>query len=258
MEHITSRKNNIITHLRALGSDRTYRHEQGLFLCDGQKLLEEALQCGASIDCVLWGENAGVPLPAGISQFTCPDELLQYASPLKNTVGPVFAARMSLDTARNELKNLIVLENVQDPGNVGTVVRTADAMGISAVVLLGECADVYNPKTVRSTMGAIFRQTILEVDRKGLRELLSRNNMKLYGAALTDCAKDIRKLELSRAAVAIGSEGRGLSEEMLAVCDEQLIIPMQPDSESLNAAVAASLVMWEMRRNNGEGRICLR
>ena len=146
------------------------------------------------------------------------------------------------------LKNAIVLENVQDPGNVGTVIRTANAFGIGAVLLVGACADLYNPKTVRATMGAIFRQRVEQLSVDEMKALLCENALPLYGAALSDGARDIRQAELRQAAVAIGSEGNGLSRELLALSDGQIIIPMTPESESLNAGVAASVVMWEMTR----------
>jgi TrmH family RNA methyltransferase len=146
------------------------------------------------------------------------------------------------------LSNAIVLENVQDPGNVGTVIRTANAFRIDAVILTGACADLYQPKTVRATMGAIFRQKVLRIEREYLGDFLRDQGLPLYGAALSDQAQDLRGLPLQHVAVAIGSEGQGLSRELLALCDGELIIPMNPDSESLNAAVAASIVMWEMAR----------
>ena len=134
------------------------------------------------------------------------------------------------------------------PGNVGTAIRTANALGMDAVVLTGACADLYGPKTVRATMGALFRQPVLTCATDELMQLLRANGLKLYGAALTDTAQDLRRVPLTPAAVAIGSEGRGLSAELLAQCDGQIIIPMQPGAESLNAAVAAAVVMWEIAR----------
>ena len=141
-----------------------------------------------------------------------------------------------------------MLEGVQDPGNVGTVIRTANALGMDAVVLTGACADLYGPKTVRAAMGALLRQPVLTCTLDELMQLLRANGLKLYGAALTDTAQDLRCVPLTPAAVAIGSEGRGLSAQLLAQCDGQIIIPMQPGAESLNAAVAAAVVMWEIAR----------
>ncbi len=167
---------------------------------------------------------------------------------MKNSPGPLFAAAIRGCGKPGRLRNAIVLENVQDPGNVGTVIRTANALHIDAVILTGSCADLYQPKTVRATMGAIFRQKVLRVERDYLGGFLRDQQLPLYGAALSEDARDLRGLSLKNAAVAIGSEGQGLSEELLRLCDGQLIIPMNPDSESLNAAVAASIVMWEMAR----------
>jgi TrmH family RNA methyltransferase len=98
-------------------------------------------------------------------------------------------------------------------------------------------------------MGAIFRQNVFTCSVEELETLLKRSDLPLYGAALTEKARDVRTVDLSRAAVAVGSEGRGLSEAFLSRCDGEIIIPMQPDSESLNAAVAASVLMWEIARS---------
>lgn len=252
MERITSRKNRIISHLRSLGGDGAFRREAGEFLCDGEKLLREALSSGAELRHVLWAEEAAFPLPDGIRQYVCPQELVQYVSPLKNSAGPVFSVGLRHIEPKGPLTSAIVLENVQDPGNVGTVVRTAAAMGIGAVILVGGCADPWGPKTVRSTMGAAFRQPVMETDINGLMDFLAEKDLKLFGAALSQGAADIRTVDVRGLAVAIGSEGRGLSRELLERCAGQLIIPMEPDSESLNAAVAASIAMWEIYRKTRE------
>lgn len=252
MERITSRKNRIISHLRSLGGDGALRREAGEFLCDGEKLLREAQASGAELRHVLWAEEPAFPLPEGTRQYVCPRELVQYASPLKNSAGPVFSVGLRPIAPKEPLPSAIVLENVQDPGNVGTVIRTAAAMGIGAVILVGGCADPWGPKTVRSTMGAAFRQPVLETDIDGLMDFLAEKGLKLFGAALSQGAADIRTVEARGLAVAIGSEGRGLSRELLERCAGRLIIPMEPDSESLNAAVAASIAMWEIYRKARE------
>ena len=249
METVTSRKNKIITHFRSVANDREYRGVCREFVCDGEKTLHEALEFGAELVNVLWKDHPGnIELPEDVRQFIAPSELFEYASPLKSSPGPAFTVRMPDHGTDLRPERVIVLENVQDPGNVGTVLRTANAFGIDAVILVGACADVYNPKTVRSSMGAIFRQRVLSMNISELAEFCDRNYLPLFGAALSDKAADIRNAELHRSAVAVGSEGRGLSAELLSVCGGELIIPMQPHSESLNAAVAASLIMWEMSR----------
>ena len=208
MEKITSRKNRMIAELRELGRSAEVRREKGAFLCDSPKLLQEALLCGAEISSVFWKEGGAEPLPVSVQeQYLLPADLFEYASPMVSSPGPLFVCAMPLAFSAAAPRNAIVLENVQDPGNVGTVIRTANALGIGAVLLVGACADLYHPKTVRATMGAIFR-----------------------------CC-----------ACAVGSEGSGLSRELIDLCSREVIIPMQPESESLNAAVAASIIMWEMR-----------
>ena len=249
MEIITSRKNAYIRHLRQLGSDGAYRRERGEFLCDGVKTLREALSFGARVTSVLWKEQPeSVDDLACPAQYCAPGELFDYASPLKNSPGPLFTVAMRGCGKLGKLNNAIVLENVQDPGNVGTVIRTANAFGVGAVLLVGDCADPWHPKTVRATMGAVFRQPILQMERDFLADYLKDMELPLFGAALDPVARDLRSLDVKQVAVAVGSEGRGLSAELLALCREKLIIPMKPDSESLNAAVAASVIMWEMAR----------
>ena len=246
MEVLTSRKNPLIARLRALGTDRAFREAQGEYLCDGIKLLREALLWNAEITAVLWAEE---PSLAEISapQYRVPKELLDYVSPMKNAPGVVFSVRMKSWPMSAPGRTLVV-ETIQDPGNLGTILRTANALGMDSVLLTGDCADVYNPKTVRAAMGAVFRQRFHVLNRAALRRILDENGMKLYGAALSDQSADIRRMDLKNAAVAIGSEGQGLSGELLALCDGELIIPMSGQCESLNAAVAAAIVMWELGR----------
>ena len=142
----------------------------------------------------------------------------------------------------------MVLDGVQDPGNVGTILRTADAFWSDGLFLVNACADLYNPKTVRASMGAVFRCPVWICTPERLRALLSVSGLALYGAALREDTVDARRADYTRAAVAIGSESRGLSPELLALCDQTLKIPMSEHCESLNAAAAAAVLLWEMAR----------
>ena len=249
VETITSRKNTYIRHVRLLASDGAYRREQGEYLCDGMKTLREALAFGARVTSVLWKDMPEeIELPEGARCYLAAKDLFDYASPMQNSPGPLFTVAIRGCGKPGRLRNAIVLEGVQDPGNVGTVIRTANALGIDAVLLTGACADLYHPKTVRATMGAIFRQKVLEMELPYVKDFLQDMGLPLYGAALDERAADVRQVELRHAAVAVGSEGRGLSRELLEKCDGTVIIPMEPDSESLNAAVAAAILMWEIRK----------
>lgn len=249
METLTSRQNEYIRRLKKLAADNGFRREQGEYVCDGLKLLREALNYNAQVTGVLW-KNRAEELTGleGTKQYIAGNELFDYASEMKNSPGPLFTVKIPGNVYNIPLRRVIILENVQDPGNVGTVIRTANAFGMDAVILTGDCADLYNPKTVRSTMGAIFRQSVLRLSLSETRELLDKNCLRLYGAALHRDSVLLTDAELDGTAVAIGSEGRGLSEALLDMCAGTVVIPMQPDSESLNAAVAASVIMWELSK----------
>ena len=142
----------------------------------------------------------------------------------------------------------VVLDGVQDPGNVGTVLRTLDAFDADGLLLTGGCADPFGPKTVRASMGAVFRRPVWSVTPEELGDLQRRSGIPLYGAALRPDAMDARQADYSRCALAIGSEGRGLSREVLDLCDKTVLIPMSPRCESLNAAIAAAVLLWESWR----------
>ena len=116
--------------------------------------------------------------------------------------------------------------------------------------LVNACADLYNPKTVRATMGAVFRCPVWTCDGEELRELLTRSGLPLYGAALRSDTVDARSVDYARCAIAIGSEGRGLSAELLDLCDQTIMIPMSDHCESLNAAIAATVLLWEAARGD--------
>ena len=251
METITSRENAKIKYACAVRDSEKQRAADGLFFAEGPKLcLELAKSCTPR---AMYATAAALAKTPELAQFDPAEIAPHVAEKLSGTksnqgVFALFETPVppadTLDTARR----ILMLEGVQDPGNVGTVIRTANALGMDAVVLTGACADLYGPKTVRAAMGALFRQPVLTCATDELMQLLRANGLKLYGAALTDTAQDLRCVPLTPAAVAIGSEGRGLSAQLLAQCDGQIIIPMQPGAESLNAAVAAAVVMWEIAR----------
>ena len=251
MEQITSRKNPLITHIRKLTGDRAYRRECGEFLGDGVKLLEEALKWNAPINCVVCTAGTALPaLPEGVRVVEVPEDVMGSISPMKAPQGALFLCRIPEQETGEKLpgQRYLVLDGVQDPGNVGTIWRTADALGADGLLLLDGCADPWNHKTVRATMGACFRLPVYEVQRQELPTLLERSALPLYATALREDTLDLREADLTRCAVVIGSEGRGVSQEVLAMSEKTLKIPMRERCESLNAAAAATVVLWEMVR----------
>lgn len=251
MEQITSRKNPLITHIRKLMGDRSCRRECGEFPGDGVKLLAEAVRWNAPLTCVVYTEGTDIPkLPEGVRAVQVPEDVMQSISPMKAPQGALFLCRMGAQEIPEKLTGprWLVLDGVQDPGNVGTIWRTADALGADGLLLTDGCADPWNHKTVRATMGACFRLPVYEVQRQDLPALLERSALPLYATALREDTLDLRDADLSRCAVIIGSEGRGVSEELLAMSEKTLKIPMRDRCESLNAAAAATVVLWEMAR----------
>ncbi len=251
MEQITSRKNPLITHIRKLTSDRAYRRECGEFPGDGVKLLAEAVRWHADLTSVVHTAGTQLPqLPDSVRVVEVPRDVMGSISPMKAPQGALFLCRMPEQDVPDKLdgQRYLVLDGLQDPGNVGTIWRTADALGADGLILTGDCADPWNSKTVRATMGACFRLPVYEVERQALPPLLERSDLPLYATALQEDTVDLRDADLNRCAVVIGSEGQGVSQTVLSMSEKTLKIPMRQRCESLNAAAAAAVVLWEMSR----------
>jgi len=245
MERIAGRRNPLCVHFKKLGIDKAYRESCREFLCDGLKLLEDAENAGAEIVSVLTSSHLPFPLPVDTRVYMTDSGIINSISPLKNAQKVLFSCRMPRFTERDIIAG-VLLDGVQDPGNVGTIVRTANAFGIKDVLLTGSCADIYNPKTIRATMGAVFRQNIRYMTFSELC-LLKDKGIRFVGASLSDNSKDFRDISLRDCVIAIGSEGRGLSEQILTLCEEKVMIPICPMSDSLNAAVAAAILLWSTK-----------
>ncbi len=251
MEMITSRTNPLCTHFRKLASSRAYREEAGEFLCDSPKLLQEAALWGAGVRTVLYTQGADVSrAPEGCRLVPVSEGVMRAVSPMETPQGVVFSCAIPRRDTPETLEpgRYLLLDGVQDPGNVGTMLRTADAFGWTVFLLPG-CAGLYNPKTVRAAMGVHFRSAVYRDSLDHAAGLVKAAGLPLYAAALAKDALDLRQADLHRCAVVIGSEGRGVSPAALALCGRAVKIPMSGTCESLNAAAAAAVVLWEGARN---------
>lgn len=247
-ELITSRTNPLMTHIRKLASSRSYRREHGEYIGDGVKLLEEAVKWGAPLTTVVYTKGTTLPpLKDGVRVVEVPEDLMRSISPMEAPQGALFAARLPEQALPGALdgNRYLALEGVQDPGNVGTILRTADAYEADGVILLEGCADLYNPKTVRSTMGALFRIKAWSTTLEQLCPVLRSAGLPLMGAALREDTVDARNADLGHGVILIGSEGKGLTDAALSACDKTIRIPMSQRCESLNAAIAAATLLWE-------------
>ena len=235
--------------MKRLGESSAYRAERGEFMLEGAKLLTDAAANGAEIREILYCGDRPQGAFGNAAMQEVSRDIIEYVSVQKTPQDVVFRAAIPARKGEPELSGAVILENIQDPGNVGTMLRTANAFGIKEVILVGACADLWNPKTVRASMGAVFREKTFRLSLEELTELKKNNGVTLYGAALGEDSSDIRSTKLTGSAVCIGNEGRGLSGELLELCDKSLIIPMAPECESLNAAAAATVFMWEMAKD---------
>ncbi len=248
MERITSRHNPLVAQFRRLAGDKEARRSAGLLLGQGRKLLVEAIASGRMPNTVLTSETEP-DMPDGVSCIPVTEELLAYISPMKSAPEVLFT--VPIPEERGPVFGRVLLaEDMQDPGNVGTMIRTAAAFGFDGILLAGACADPWSPKAVRSSMGAVFRLNIWERgDVNEALEELEEENLPLFAAALSEHAEKAGFFRFpERFVLAVGNEGHGLSEALLDASEKVIRIPMTPGAESLNAATAAAVLMWEVYR----------
>ena len=246
-QRITARKNPLIQQVRKLLSSRREREETGLFVADGVKLLDEAVRWWPEMDTVILEDGVEAQIPEGVRIIRVPREIMEYISPMQTPQGALFLCRLPRKQQWQPTPGMLLLDGIQDPGNLGTILRTADALG-TPVVLLEGCADPYSHKVVRASMGAVFRKPVMQAAWADVQQACRQAGIPVAVTALSEAARDIREASLEEMAVVIGSEGQGVRQEILRQADRQLIIPMDPHCESLNAAIAAAIVMWQMKK----------
>ena len=259
---LSSRDNPLIRQVRELLGSARARRENRLFAIEGARLCADAARSGAAVTAFLYTRRAAEtyrsywePVAAAAQRrFEIPEALMKYAADTATPQGMLCVCAMldnrpGLDTIEPHARYL-ALEDIQDPANLGTVIRTAEALGLSALLLSDGCCDPYNPKVLRGSMGGVFRLPLLPAgDLAHTAEILGRRGVRCF-ACVPQGGEDLRRAGLSAGAVClIGNEGRGLRPETAAACTGRLTIPMGGRAESLNAAVAASILMWEMMRS---------
>ena len=244
-ERITARKNPLLQQVRKLLSSRKERETTGFFVADGTKLLQEAVRYYPGLDTVILSDGVEAEIPGNVRVVRVPEDVMASISPMEAPQGALFLCRLPGKQAFTPKPGMLILDGIQDPGNLGTILRTADALDISVVLLEG-CADPYSHKTVRASMGAVFRVPVIQSTWQEVQDACRAAGIPIGVTALSNRAKDLRQADVKKMAVVIGSEGRGARQEILDGADEELIIPMNPHCESLNAAVAATIVVWQM------------
>ena len=271
-ETITSRQNGTVM-LAAKLADRRHRDAEGLFRFDGKKLFLEALDADLPLVAVLLRESTADAittaagdraLPQGCRTVLLSDALFDRISEEKSPEGVICISKrldkihkiVTINKWQEEqpaagAARVLFLESVRDPGNLGTIVRTARAFGADLLVLSADCADIYNPRVLRAAMGTLFHQRICITQDlvPVVREYGKR--ARVFAATLGDRSVKLGEISLRAGdAVLVGNEGHGLSREVIAAATDSIYIPMEAGVESLNAGIAASLLLWEFYRGS--------
>ncbi|MCM1328679.1 MAG: RNA methyltransferase [Ruminococcus sp.] len=258
MRLITSKDNPNIKLFKKLTESKKCRRETGLFTLEGARLIVDAVRENAEIQSVFVTESflekqgGEIDFPDGVKVFAITDGLGKSISDTSGAQG-IFAVCRAAEkpsfsqTVRRGGKYLLLC-GLQDPGNLGTIIRTADAVGLDGVFLAG-CCELYSPKTVRSTMGSLFRVNVWEVDFEEIFPLFEERGVPTYAAVVDADAVSLTECDFSGGgAVLIGNEGNGLPESAAERCTEKITVKMKGNVNSLNAAMAAGIIMWEMEK----------
>lgn len=258
MPLITSKDNPNIKFFRKLTESKKFRRETGMFTLEGARLISDALDEFAELSCVFVTESfsryqgEALYFPEGTSLFYISDELGKSISDTSSTQG-IFAvckciARPHFTQTVKRGGRYLLLRCIQDPGNLGTIIRTADAVGLDGV-FLSECCDLYNPKAVRATMGSLFRVNVSEAEFEEIFPIFEERGVPTYAAVVDRDAVSLTDCDFSEGgAVLIGNEGNGLPKEVAERCTKKLTIKMNGNINSLNAAMAAGIIMWELEK----------
>lgn len=257
MQKITSKENSIIKHIIKL-KEKKYRNEYQEFIVEGAKIVEEAINENAKVNKIVICEDAikselfQKHLNEKIKKFECievPINIFKLISDVEKPQGILAIINKKENLNINYSDDIIIaLDDIQDPGNLGTIIRTVDSCNLKQILVSKGTVDAFNPKVLRSTMGAIFRVNIIECEnlKKTLQEV-KKNNFNLVVTEL-GANKTIYDLNLNKTAIIIGNEANGVSDEIIKIADEKVIIPMLGKTESLNASVATGVILYEYVR----------
>lgn len=258
MDKITGKNNDLIKDVKRLISSSRKRKDNGLFVLEGARLTFDVLNSLYEVDTFLITETAyekyklqaDKMLEKADRSFLISEDVSDKLSDTQSSQGVYAVCKMTENVKEPDINGkYIVLDNVQDPGNVGTIIRTAEALGISAVIVGSGC-DIYNPKVLRASMGSVLRLSVIQYDNAITAvKTLEQNGLEVYYTSPDSNALDITQADFSKGcACVIGNEANGVSDEVMSVCKAGVTIKMSGNAESLNAAAAASIIMWEMLR----------
>lgn len=252
MKRIESVKNPQVKNWKKLHTKKE-RDNTGLFLVEGFHLVEEALKAGTFVKELIVSENVEIPHHWNVDNLTMyltTDSVMEAISdtPSPQGVAAICVQPREGSVQAGNLQRVLMIDAIQDPGNLGTIIRTADAAGIHAVILGEGTVDVYNSKVIRATQGSIFHLPIIRGSLGAWIQTMKNNEIPVYGTSL-EGAEEYQKVEpQDKFALLVGNEGNGVNPEFLASTSRNLYIPIYGQSESLNVSVAAGILLYYLRR----------
>ena len=239
---ITSLDNNKIKKYEKL-KIKKYRDEERLFLVEGEHLVEEAFKNGKLVDLlVLDGYNYDIDFLYTSVTY----QVMKKLSDVKSTPKVIGVVKMN-DTSLIKGNKILMLDDIQDPGNLGTIIRSSVAFNISDIILSNNSVDLYNDKVIRASQGMIFKINIIRSDLVKVINELKSNDYLIYGTSVKN-GIDVRNIKTDKYAIIMVNEGSGVKKELLDLCDKNIYIKMDENCESLNVGVAASIIIYELNR----------
>lgn len=242
---ITSVTNNTIKYLTKL-KQRKFRENEGKFLVEGEHLVEEAKKNNL-LEKVIKLENSQFYFD--IDSITVSKEVMKKLSDLDTPPNIIGLCKMKEEKKFND--KIVILDGIQDPGNLGTIIRSCVAFGVDTIILSLNTVDLYNPKVVRATQGMLFKVNVIRKDLMDIIKEIKNNNIPVYTTNVEN-GENIKDVdETGKYALIVGNEGQGVSGEVSNLADKRIYIPMKKEVESLNVAVATSILLYELDGKNG-------
>lgn len=251
MEIITSLENKKIKYINKL-KNKKFRDEEGIFVIETKHLVEEAYKSGFLTELYIVDTNieSNILEDDKINKYQITKEIMNKVSSLESPSN--FLGLVKKLPTINYGNRLLILDNIQDPGNLGTIIRSAVAFNLDTLILSNDCVDLYNDKTIRSSEGMLFKLNILRKDLNTFLTELKNNNYTIYGTDVVN-GSIVGEIKFPKKyAIIIGNEGKGLKSTLKNHVDQNIYIPMSFNAESLNAGIAASIIMYEMSKNDYE------
>lgn len=258
---IKSKDNNKVKYTKSLLKAK-FRNKEKKFIIEGYRILTLALECGVNLEYVFINEDFENKQEhksflnslenKGIKIYKASNKIFLEMVDTENTQGILgvlkYKERILVDNIKKEHKFVLVLDRIQDPGNMGTIIRTADSAGVDAIILLKGCVDIYNPKVIRSTMGSIFDMNIIHATQDEAIDFLKENEFDIVSSYLqTDNYYNETTYE-GKIALVIGNEANGINDDLISKSDKLIKIPIYGKAESLNAAISAAILMYEIKK----------